>query len=75
MLIPELNEEETIAYEWQYGTMGSFYSTLMELLTVADEAHLSLLEEVFPKHVAAYRKYTGISGWWQQVQKKTAKTI
>jgi hypothetical protein len=70
MRIQGLDEEETIIYEWQYGMMGSFYSTLMELLSHADEEHLYMLEEPFPDYVNAYRKYTRISGWWQNVQKK-----
>lgn len=67
-----LTEEEMFIYKWQYGMLGSFMNSLIRAIATADKGNLYRLSLGFPMEVSAYKKFSGIEGWWQEVEKKVA---
>lgn len=65
----DLNKQEKIAYEWQMGMMGGFFKTIMDACSIADSTNIAKLEKGFPDHVAAYQKFSRVSGWWQNIER------
>jgi hypothetical protein len=65
-----LTSEEEIVYKWQYRMMGTFYTNLMSLITLADEDNLKKLSQAYPVYVDAYLRYCHENGWWDSVQRK-----
>jgi len=63
-------EEETIAYAWQYGMLGSFHESLMQTIAKADTFNIIRLARSFPAEVKAYTLYTTKEGWWTDVVKR-----
>ena len=70
-----LTEGERFIVEWQYRLSGSFRRTLAEAISRADISNLAKLEQGFPDEVRAYRKFSGVSGWWDEVRKKAGIII
>jgi hypothetical protein len=65
-----LTEGERFIVEWQYHFAGGFKTALAEAMIRADIHNLARLELGFPDEVQAYRMYTEVSGWWDEVRKK-----
>ena len=66
-----MNEGERHLVEWQRGGLcGSFYTGLFEAIGKADDEHQARLYESFPEHVAAFRKYRSVSGYWPELQER-----
>lgn len=66
-----LTEGEMFIVEWQYRyQMGGFRTALIEAISHADIVNQAKLAKGFPEEVEAYRNFSRVSGWWEEVQKK-----
>lgn len=65
-----LTEGERFIVEWQYHLGGGFFTALATAISRADIVNLARLEKGFPEEVRAYRSFSMVSGWWEEVQKK-----
>lgn len=65
-----LNEGERFIVEWQYKRLGSFKAALATAISKADIINQFKLAQAFPEEVEAYRAFSMVSGWWEEVQKK-----
>lgn len=54
--------------EWQYRMCGDFGKALWQAITRADNSNLLRLSRGFPDEVEAYRKFTTVSGYWDDVK-------
>jgi hypothetical protein len=50
-----------------YGTADKFNNALWELIWIADADDLAKLEQVYPKHIAAYINYKRVPGWFEEL--------
>jgi hypothetical protein len=73
--LSKLNEGEQALVGWQYRRSGGFTTALMDLISRADGDNKDRLALAFPLHVAAYRNFSQVDGWWQQIQKKVLKPV
>ena len=65
-----LDKGEQELVEWQFRlNQGSFKSALWNAIKNADDINLARLFLGFPSQIEAYRKYTGIKGWWLEIRK------
>ena len=53
--------------KWQYRMQGGFKSTLWDAISKADTGNQQLLAKGFPDEVEAYRRFSGESGYWEDV--------
>ena len=65
-----LDDHEAAVAEWQFGYCGDFRKSLWGAICLADEGNLDLLSKCFPVEVQGYRKFSEISQWWQNIEKK-----
>ena len=63
-----LTEEEMFIYKWQHGMLGSFMGALVMAISLADKGNMHRLSLGFPMEVSAYKKFSGVEGWWQEVE-------
>lgn len=68
-----LSTIEEIAIKWQYTRFGSFYTSLMKTISLADQENLERLRYAFPYHVKSFDCFSKQEGWWQAVQEKAKK--
>ena len=65
-----LTEGERFIVSWQYHLQNSFFTALAEAISRADIFNLARLEKGFPEEDRAYRDFSMVSGWWEEVRKK-----
>lgn len=65
-----LDAEENAVMRWQYRMMGGFESALWDAISRADTNNLNALGMGFPIEVGGYKKYSHVSGWFENVQRK-----
>lgn len=70
MAFKDLTPGEKFIWEWQYERLGSFSMLLAETISKADEANLSRLSLAYPLEVSAYKYFSRVDGWWENVCKK-----
>ena len=70
-----LTKGERFIVEWQYHLTGGFMTALADAIRRADGRNLARLAMGFPDEVEAYRNYTGVPGWWEEVQKRAGIII
>ena len=70
-----LTDGERFIVEWQFSFAGGFKTALADAIRRADEYHLNLLSLGFPDEVEAYRNYSRLPGWWEEVQKRAGIII
>lgn len=61
--------------KWQYRLHGDFKTALWKTITLADESNLALLKKAFPIEVEEYVKFTRVSGYWSEVQRKAGIAV
>lgn len=59
--------------KWQFGEHGGFHTTLWKAISTADGHNLHCLSLGYPLEVAAYRRYAGEMGWWQNLLEQLRK--
>lgn len=67
-LYPFLEPEEEIAYRWQMGKFGGFWTGFCNLINSADSVNLYNLFRAFPVEVAAIRMFYTVPGWYPRVE-------
>ncbi len=73
MSIDNLTSGERFIFDWQYRMAGGFNTALVEAISRADEDNLDRLSLGFPEEVEAYKNFSRVSGWWDNLRKKAAK--
>ena len=59
---------EIAIIKWQYRLHGDFFMALFHAITKADDTNLRRIGEGFPDEVEAFKKYSQVTGWWQDVE-------
>ena len=54
--------------DYQYGNLGSFFTSLFQAITKADEINIQKLQRGFPEEVDAYELWSRVS--WRAVLEK-----
>lgn len=65
-----INKGESNLLEWQYNTGGGFNDALFHAIATADGGNQSLIAKGFPQEVEAYKRFSGESGYFQNLVKK-----
>lgn len=64
----KLNQGELDLYFWQYNKLGGFMTGIFNAMTMSDNINLNKLSMGFPEQVQAYKNYTNMKGFWEQVK-------
>jgi len=64
---------ERSLYFWQYKRAGSFETALWQAFACADLTNQYLLGKGFPDHAAAWRNYTSVPGYWDDLTNRIEK--
>lgn len=70
MNFDKLNEGERQLVKWQYRLQGDFYDALWSAISRADSGNLARLALAFPSDVEAYRRFSQVPGYWEEVQER-----
>lgn len=61
-------------YNWRNGNpLGSFERNLWNLISIADSNNLAAIEQSFPSHVEAYRRFAHETGYWDALVERIGK--
>ena len=63
-----ITNAERKLYEWQYGTLGSFYKGLYTIISKADTKNKEKLRKAYPEEVKTITKYQEEEGYWEDVK-------
>ena len=64
----KLNQGELDLYFWQYNKLGGFMTRIFDAMAMSDNTNLTKLSMGFPEQVQAYKNYTTMKGFWEQVK-------
>lgn len=63
----KLTEGEQSLVKWQFKEHGGFWTAVWDAISKADGGNLNRMALAFPSHVKAYRNYTSVPGWWEEL--------
>lgn len=64
-----LEPEQEIAYRWNRGLFGGFWTRFLDNIHSADSSNIRQLFKAFPVEVAAMRMFYTVGGWYEEVEK------
>ena len=54
--------------DWQHHRSGSFFKTLFDAISLADNDNLDNLAAGFPEEIKAFRRYRKEQGYWPKLK-------